>query len=115
MNRYEASAPGIGWLGLVLAGTRAEALAKASRRWPYAPHPIALAGLDPEPVPEADPTKTPEAKAKRRATMAANAEARKDREAKMAPGARAWHQKQRKAKAANRWRQYYLAKQGAAE
>lgn len=113
--RYRVSAMGLGFLGHALGATRGEAIAAASARWPFAPWPLELVALDSDPPPTLDPTKTPAAKAKRKQTMADKAEERRQREAAMPPGARAWHQKQRKAKAAARWRAYYLAKAGATD
>jgi hypothetical protein len=109
--RWEASAPSVGRLGVVLAPTERAALAAAADRWPFAPAPIAVRCLELL-LPASDPTKSPEALAKRAATMARKAVERHHAEAEMTPGQRAYRQKARKATQAGRWRRYYLAKQG---
>lgn len=101
-------------MGQCVAPTAVAALILAAERRPYAPWPLVvelLAGT-PDPTATVHPTKRPSALVKRAATMAKNAAARRAAEAAMPLGQRAWHQRQRKLKQGEKWRRYYLAKQG---
>jgi hypothetical protein len=101
-------------VGMVDAPSAGHAVLLAAERRPFAAHPLRAALLAGTPASLVHPSKTPEALAKRAATVTKQAAQRRRWEALMSPKRRAKAEQRRRDQQKERWRRYYLRRQGLA-
>lgn len=101
-------------VGVIEAPHAGQAVALAAAHRPFLAHPVRAELLAGDPVPALHPSKTPEALAKRAATIRKKAAQRRRWEALMSPKRRAKVQQRRRDQQRERWRRYYLRRQGIA-